>query len=88
MSQTMEGTPTATCPRCRSTTTEVRSTSPVKGVWTVFGCATCFYAWRSTEPEEHRNPDKYPVVFRLKPEAQVNLPVAPSIPQRRPPTGS
>ena len=71
------------CPRCRSTTIEVRSNSPVAGVWTVFGCATCLYTWRSTEPEENTDPDKYPAVFRLKPEDLANLPVAPSIPPRR-----
>ena len=74
------------CPRCRSATIEVRSTSPVAGVWTVFACTTCLYAWRSTEPEENRNPDLYPAPFRLKPEQLPNLPVAPSVPplRRRP----
>ena len=83
MSQALESTPMTACPRCRSTTTEVRSTSPVGGVWTVFGCATCLYAWRSTEPEENKDPDKYPAAFRLKPENLANLAVAPSIPPRR-----
>lgn len=53
------------CPRCRSNTTVVRAVSPKAGVWTVYGCDTCFYTWRSTEPEENTNPDKYPAVFRL-----------------------
>ena len=79
----MESSHPAVCPRCRSTTIEVRSRSPVAGVWTVFGCATCLYTWRSTEPEENTDPDKYPAVFRLKPEDLANLPVAPSIPPRR-----
>jgi vanillate/4-hydroxybenzoate decarboxylase subunit D len=79
----MESSRPLVCPRCRSTTIEVRSRSPVAGVWTVFGCATCLYAWRSTEPEENTDPDKYPAVFRLKPEDLANLPVAPSIPPRR-----
>jgi vanillate/4-hydroxybenzoate decarboxylase subunit D len=87
MSQAIENSPLTVCPRCRSATTEVRSASPVKGVWTVFGCTTCFYAWRSTEPEENTDPDKYPAVFRLKPEDMANLPVAPSIPPRRRPPG-
>ena len=72
-----------TCPRCRSTTTEVRSTSPVAGVWTLFACTTCLYVWRSTEPEENTDPDKYPAVFRLKPEDLPNLPIAPQIPPLR-----
>jgi vanillate/4-hydroxybenzoate decarboxylase subunit D len=83
MSQAMESGRPPVCPRWRSTTIEVRSNSPVAGVWTVFGCATCLYAWRSTEPEENTDPDKYPAVFRLKPEDLANLPVAPSIPPRR-----
>ncbi|HJS84612.1 MAG TPA: non-oxidative hydroxyarylic acid decarboxylases subunit D [Acetobacteraceae bacterium] len=87
MSQAIEGAPLAVCPRCRSKTIVVQSTSPVAGSWTVFGCATCLYAWRSTEPEENTNPDKYPAVFRLKPEDLPNLPVSPSIPPRRRPSG-
>jgi hypothetical protein len=71
------------CPRCRSATVKVLSTSPVAGVWSVFGCATCLYAWRSTEPDENTDPDKYPAVFQLRPEDLPNLPVAPSIPARR-----
>lgn len=73
----------AACPRCRSTRIEVRSTSPVAGVWTVFGCATCLYAWRSTEPEENRNPDKYPAAFRLDPAQLPHLLAAPRIPALR-----
>ena len=56
------------CPRCRSATIEVLTNSPVEGVWTVYSCTTCLYAWRSTEPEENTDPDKYPEPFRLKPE--------------------
>jgi vanillate/4-hydroxybenzoate decarboxylase subunit D len=82
MSRAADDTP-AVCPRCQSRTTEVRSTSPVAGVWTVFGCTTCFYAWRSTEPEENSSPDKYPAVFRLRPEQLPNLPISPSIPPIR-----
>lgn len=78
----------AACPRCRSATIETRSTSPVAGAWTVFACTTCLYAWRSTEPEENRDPDNYPAAFRLKPEALPDLPVAPGVPPlRRTPGG-
>jgi hypothetical protein len=86
MSQAMSSLPAA-CPRCRSTTIETRSTSPVAGGWTVFACTTCFYTWRSTEPEENRDPDKYPLAFRLKPEALPGLPVAPSVPPLRQKSG-
>lgn len=83
MSHAMEGAIPAVCPRCRSSTIAVQSASPVAGAWTVFGCATCFYTWRSTEPEGNTNPEKYPAVFRLKAEDVPNLGVSPSIPPRR-----
>lgn len=53
---------------------------------TVFACATCLYAWRSTEPEENTNPDKYPAAFRLKPEQLADLAVIPTIPPLRSPS--
>ena len=71
------------CPRCRSTTTRVRSTSQIAGVWTVFGCDTCFYTWRSTEPVENTSPDSYPEVFRMKPEDLGKLPEVPAVPPLR-----
>lgn len=74
--------PTA-CPRCRSGPIGVLGNSPVAGVWTIFGCSTCLYAWRSSEPEENVNPDKYPAAFRLRPEDLPNLKVVPPVPPRR-----
>lgn len=74
--------PTA-CPRCRSGEIRVLGTSPVAAVWTIFGCPTCFYAWRSTEPEENVNPDKYPAPFRLRPDGLANLKTVPAVPPRR-----
>jgi hypothetical protein len=71
------------CPRCQSTTVSVRATSPVAEVWTVFGCDTCFYAWRSTEPVENRDPEKYLQVFRLNPADLANLPIVPTIQSKR-----
>lgn len=71
------------CPRCRSATVEVQSTSPVPGTWTVFSCPTCLYAWRSTEPAENTDPDRYPAAFRLAPEQLAGLPVEPAVPPRR-----
>jgi hypothetical protein len=58
------------CPRCRSDAIVVHGTSPVADVWTVFGCATCFYTWRS---------DKYPSVFHPDPNTLADLPVIPRI---------
>ena len=80
---TTKVTDTLPCPRCRSNTTVVRTVSPKAGVWTVYGCDTCFYTWRSTEPEENTNPDKYPAVFRLTQENLAKLEVAPTIPPLR-----
>ena len=69
------------CPRCRATKIELRSTSPVPDVWSVYACTTCLYAWRSTEPDT--DPDKYPQAFRLKPADLPTLPVIPAIPPLR-----
>lgn len=87
MSSAIIDAPTQVCPRCRAATTEVLSTSPVAGVWILFGCTTCHYTWRSTEPEENTKPDKYPTVFRLNPETLPSLPVTPTIPSLRQPGG-
>jgi hypothetical protein len=86
MSQASLNVAHAVCPRCRSNTIKILSTSPVAGVWTVFSCATCLYAWRSSEPEENTNAGKYPVVFRLHPESLADLLTAPTIPPLRNPT--
>jgi hypothetical protein len=67
------------CPRCRARKIDTRSSSPVDGVWTLFACATCLYVWRSTEPDENQDPDKYPAAFRLEPEDLPHLPIAPAI---------
>lgn len=73
----------AACPRCRSTTIDVVTTSPVAGAWTVFTCTTCLYTWRSTEPAENTDPDQYPAAFRLDPDTLPGLAVAPTIPPLR-----
>ena len=75
--------PTLICPRCRSVACQTLAESPVQGVWTVYGCIVCFYTWRSTEPAENTDPEKYPVAFRLKPEELKNCPVVPTIPPMR-----
>jgi len=74
--------PTA-CPRCRSGTIAMIGKSSVAGVWTIFGCSICFYAWRSTEPEENVDPEKYPIAFRLRLQDLANLKVVPPVPPRR-----
>jgi C4-type Zn-finger protein len=67
------------CPRCRSTTTATRATSPIPGIWTLLACSTCLYVWRTTEPDENQNPDSYPKAFRLMPEQLADLPILPAI---------
>ena len=67
------------CPRCRSNATAVRAQSPAAGVWIIFGCDTCFYTWRSTEPAANTDPDQYPHVFRLNPAEFAKLPEVPAI---------
>jgi vanillate/4-hydroxybenzoate decarboxylase subunit D len=79
MSQPSQPVPPV-CPRCRATTVQMRSTSPVAGVWTVYACATCLYHWRSTEPSENTNPDSYPAAFKLEPAQIPGLAVVPAIP--------
>lgn len=73
------------CPRCRSTTVAMLAASPVVGVWAVFQCTTCLYTWRSSEPAENTDPEKYPAAFRLDPKSFSSLAVIPVVPPRRPP---
>lgn len=89
MSQTLQGASPAVCPRCWSRTIAAQSIPPVAGARTVFGCATCLDAQRSTEPEENTNPDTHPAAFRLKAEDLTDLPVSPSIrPRQRSSSGA
>jgi len=82
MTQATSAAPAA-YPRCRSATVEQLCESPVVGVWTLYRCKTCLCAWRSTEPEENTNPDKYPAAFRLNPNDVANFPIVPNIPPLR-----
>jgi vanillate/4-hydroxybenzoate decarboxylase subunit D len=53
------------CPRCRSAAVSVVAKSPVPDRWTMRSCSHCWYAWRSTEPRSHTDPEAYPEDFRL-----------------------
>jgi vanillate/4-hydroxybenzoate decarboxylase subunit D len=53
------------CPRCRADDIRQAATSPVPGRWVLWSCQTCWYAWRSTEPETATRADQYPESFRL-----------------------
>jgi vanillate/4-hydroxybenzoate decarboxylase subunit D len=80
----MTNTPASVCPRCLSNAVDTHAHSALAGVWTVFGCKTCYYTWRSTEPAENTDPAKYPPVFKLTPEDLANLPSVPAVtPKRR-----
>jgi vanillate/4-hydroxybenzoate decarboxylase subunit D len=79
----MTNTPVGVCPRCQSGTVDAHAHSAVAGVWTVFGCKTCFYTWRSTEPAENTDPAKYPAIFKLRPDDLTKLPMVPSITPKR-----
>ena len=75
------------CPRCRSATSAVRAHSAVADLWTIFGCDTCFYTWRSTEPAANTDPEQYPQIFRLDPDEVGRFPEVPAIPPLRPRAG-
>jgi len=53
------------CPRCRCTEATTVAHSPVAGVWEMYSCPTCWYAWRSTEPATATDPDLYHPQFRI-----------------------
>ncbi|WP_370517977.1 non-oxidative hydroxyarylic acid decarboxylases subunit D [Saccharibacter sp. 17.LH.SD] len=38
-------------PRCKSAKIGILTASPVNGVWEVYQCETCMFAWRRTEPD-------------------------------------
>ena len=68
------------CPRCDSKTTEVQFRSPVEGVWELYRCTTCLFAWRSTEPEQITDPELFDPTFKVDPADLDSFPVMPAIP--------
>jgi hypothetical protein len=72
-----------TCPRCDTHEVRLLTESPVPGRWFMYLCGVCFYSWRSTEPEYATNPATYPAAFKIDPKEIPNMPVVPSLPQRR-----
>jgi C4-type Zn-finger protein len=83
MSTPTESTTPSICPRCRAKTVAHLASSPVAGTWKVFHCTTCLYTWRSSEPVENIDPEKYPKAFRLDPKSLTNLATIPAITPRR-----
>jgi hypothetical protein len=62
------GQDASACPRCRASGVRQVAASPVPGRWVMRSCQTCWYAWRSTEPEAATDPGSYPESFRLDPD--------------------
>lgn len=56
------------CPRCRASAVRQVAASPVPGRWVMRSCQTCWYAWRSTEPDTATDSGSYPESFRLDPQ--------------------
>ena len=69
------------CPRCETDKTEELTKSPDPGVWVIYRCATCFFAWRSTEPDFITDPKKYDPTFKFKPENMATFQVVPTVPE-------
>jgi vanillate/4-hydroxybenzoate decarboxylase subunit D len=68
------------CPRCRSSQTELMACSPVAGAWEFHLCQTCFFGWRTSEPESIVNPDRYDPRFRLTREQIAGFAEVPAVP--------
>jgi hypothetical protein len=68
------------CPRCESDKTGVLTRSPVAGVWEVYHCEECFFAWRSTEPDFITDPAKYNPEFKLNRTELEQVSVMPTVP--------
>jgi vanillate/4-hydroxybenzoate decarboxylase subunit D len=62
------GQDASACPRCRASGVRQVAASPVPGRWVMRSCQTCWYAWRSTEPQAATDPGSYPESFRLDPD--------------------
>jgi len=69
------------CPRCETEKTEELTKSPDPGVWVIYRCPTCFFAWRSTEPDFITDPKKYDPNFKFKPEDMATFQVVPTVPE-------
>ena len=71
------------CPRCAYETVDHVASSPVVGVWEVFGCPRCNYFWRSTEPRARTSRPLFPEKYRLTAETVAAAPPYPGIPPLR-----
>jgi hypothetical protein len=70
------------CPRCDSQVTQLVTTSPVPGAWSVYSCLECFYGWRSSEPDYATQSNTFDRNFRINPEEIdlfLSLPTVPEL---------
>ncbi|MBW7975318.1 hypothetical protein FOA26_15910 [Bacillus velezensis] len=72
-----------TCPRCESKKGETVSQSPVKGAWEIYQCQTCFFTWRSCEPEIITNPAAFNPAFKIDPKETETAAHVPAVPERK-----
>jgi vanillate/4-hydroxybenzoate decarboxylase subunit D len=56
--------------------------SPVEGAWEVYMCPVCIFPWRSIEPENITNPEKYNRAFKVNPADIPFLENVPPLPAR------
>jgi hypothetical protein len=49
----------------------------------VHSCPACSYTWRSTEPPEATDPERFPSAFTIDTDTISTLPEFPAIPARR-----
>jgi hypothetical protein len=49
----------------------------------MYSCETCFYSWRSTEPDYATDPDAYPAAFKIDPATIAGMEAIPPVPARR-----
>jgi hypothetical protein len=71
------------CPRCGTGHTRIVAHSPVAGAWQMYLCQTCFYSWRSTEPDQVTVASHIPAIFRVDAAAIRDGKVMPAIPPLR-----
>lgn len=70
------------CPRCGEKHIDILAHSRPSGVWQIYRCSQCFFAWRSSEPDYITKPDQYDEHFKLTPEEIHQSPVVPDIPEK------
>jgi hypothetical protein len=71
------------CPRCTETATRIVANSPVLGAWSMALCPTCYYSWRSTEPDYATKRDAMSKDFQIDRALIANGKVMPEIPPLR-----